>query len=205
MSDTQAPVVVTPFYVALVEKAMQAYIDGSSDKTLPETARDIVAALDNPCAKIFDHKWLDPECVETGCQSLIWKSRYEAAVKGRQDFRRALASERADHISTQSSIQARIEELEAALREAETVFALVEHPAFPDPDYQMRIEALGDQIGYGALMAGASAAWRKTNIVEGSEFVAGPCQITVTNTLKMIRATLSNIAGGQTNEPDPPR
>lgn len=26
---------------------------------------------ENPCAKIFDHKWLDPECVETGCQSLL--------------------------------------------------------------------------------------------------------------------------------------
>lgn len=25
----------------------------------------------NPCAKIFDHKWLDPECVEGGCQSLL--------------------------------------------------------------------------------------------------------------------------------------
>jgi len=24
----------------------------------------------NLCAKIFDHKWLDPECVETGCRSL---------------------------------------------------------------------------------------------------------------------------------------
>lgn len=24
-----------------------------------------------PCAKIFDHKWLDPECVESGCQSLV--------------------------------------------------------------------------------------------------------------------------------------
>jgi hypothetical protein len=25
----------------------------------------------NPCAKIFDHKWLDPVCVENGCQSLF--------------------------------------------------------------------------------------------------------------------------------------
>jgi hypothetical protein len=24
----------------------------------------------NPCAKIFEHKWLDPHCVEHGCQSL---------------------------------------------------------------------------------------------------------------------------------------
>lgn len=25
----------------------------------------------NPCTKIFDHKWLDPVCVEDGCQSLF--------------------------------------------------------------------------------------------------------------------------------------
>lgn len=83
-----------PFYVSLVEKALQAYIDGSSDKTLTETAQGIVSSLRNPCDKIFDHKWLDPECVETGCQSLVWKSRYEAAVKGRQEFRQAFRDER---------------------------------------------------------------------------------------------------------------
>lgn len=82
-------------------------------------------------------------------------------------------------------------ELVEALREAETVFALVEHPAFPDPDYQARIEALGGEIGYGALMAGASAAWRKCGIIPGGEFVAGPCQVTVTRTLEMIRKALT--------------
>lgn len=30
-----------------------------------------IGAERNLCAKIFDHKWLDPECVETGCQSLL--------------------------------------------------------------------------------------------------------------------------------------
>lgn len=85
---------VTPFDLKLVEKAMQDYVDGTSDQTLAETARSIIASISNPCAKIFDHKWLDPECVETGCQSLVWKSRYEAAVKGRQEFRQALRDER---------------------------------------------------------------------------------------------------------------
>ena len=28
------------------------------------------AAQTNPCAKILAHKWLDPRCVENGCQSL---------------------------------------------------------------------------------------------------------------------------------------
>lgn len=83
------------------------------------------------------------------------------------------------------------EGLRAALEEAEEVLALAATPSFADPDYQARIEALGDQIGYGALMAGASAAWRNRAIVAGSEFVAGPCQITVTKALKTIRAALA--------------
>lgn len=33
----------------------------------------------NPCNKIFDHKWLSPECVETGCQSLLLTRRAERA------------------------------------------------------------------------------------------------------------------------------
>lgn len=94
---TQSLLPVTPFDQALVEKALQDYIDGTSDKTLAETARSIITSISNPCAKIFDHKWLDPECVETGCQSLVWKSRYEAAVKGRQEFRQALRDERQAH------------------------------------------------------------------------------------------------------------
>jgi Lar family restriction alleviation protein len=40
-------------------------------------------------SKILDHKWLDSECIERGCQSLVWKGRYESAVKGRKDFREA--------------------------------------------------------------------------------------------------------------------
>lgn len=39
-------------------------------------------------AKMEDHKWFDPECGFNGCQSLVWKGRYESAVKGRSDFRK---------------------------------------------------------------------------------------------------------------------
>ena len=42
-----------------------------------------------PGSEILDHKYLDPECIGDGGQSLVGRSRYEAAVKGRQDFRRA--------------------------------------------------------------------------------------------------------------------
>lgn len=35
----------------------------------------------NPCDKIFDHKWLDPECVEGGCQSLRINRFREALIR----------------------------------------------------------------------------------------------------------------------------
>lgn len=118
----------------------------------------------------------------------------KAIIAGEVDYfrvvRSALAAltEAADEIA---SLRARVEVLEGALTEAENVFALVEHPSFTDPDHQERIEALGSQIGYGAMMAGASAAWRKSGIIPGGEFVAGPCQATVTRTLEIIRQALN--------------
>lgn len=39
-------------------------------------------------------KWFDPECGQNGCQSLVWKARYESAVRGRSDFRQALSDAR---------------------------------------------------------------------------------------------------------------
>lgn len=34
----------------------------------------------NPCAGIFDHKWLDAQCVATGCQSLVLGEALREAV-----------------------------------------------------------------------------------------------------------------------------
>lgn len=31
--------------------------------------------MTNPAEKIFDHKWLNPACIEEGCQSLILQQR----------------------------------------------------------------------------------------------------------------------------------
>ena len=101
----------------------------------------------------------------------------------------AALTEAADEIA---SLRARVEAQRDALIEAEIVFGLVEHSSFPDPDYQGRIEALGREIGYGAIMAGASAAWRKSGIIPGGEFVAGPCQATITGTLGIIRQALKD-------------
>lgn len=54
-----------------------------------------------PVEALVEHKWLDPECGANGCQSLIWKGRYESATKGRGDFRQAFRREKgisADHV-----------------------------------------------------------------------------------------------------------
>ena len=80
-----------------------------------------------------------------------------------------------------------------ALTEARVVFELVEHPSAKDPDHSDRIEQLGEDIGFGALMAGASAVWTEkaaARDIAGSEFVAGPCRATVGKALGMIRDVL---------------
>jgi hypothetical protein len=69
---------------------MQPPVDAPSteDRWTPEQHLAAVEAL-------AGHKWLDPECAGKGCQSLIWKSRYESAVMGRSDFRQAYRAARA--------------------------------------------------------------------------------------------------------------
>jgi hypothetical protein len=85
--------------------------------------------------------------------------------------------------------------LAEALIEAEETFRLVERPAFEDRRHGLRVRALGEQIGFGALMASASASWRKAleekGIKPGGEFVAGPCHATVIGTLNKIRTALA--------------
>lgn len=85
-----------------------------------------------------------------------------------------------------------------ALEECLSVLELVEQPRCVDPDYGAEVEALGERIGFGALMSSASASWRKFLAREGmplgSEFVAGPCHATVLLALKKVRAALSVMA-----------
>jgi hypothetical protein len=87
-----------------------------------------------------------------------------------------------------------IEALETALEECVEVLGLVERPRRVDPDYGAEVNTLGQRIGFGALMSSASASWRATLAANGNpvggEFVAGPCQATVTKALAMARAAL---------------
>lgn len=91
-----------------------------------------------------------------------------------------------------SEMRAELELARNALEDAEDTLHLVELPAFRDPRYGDEVEALGLRIGFGALMASASASWREHLAADGDpvggEFVAGPCHGTVVATLAKIRA-----------------
>jgi len=102
-------------------------------------------------------------------------------------------------LSLISTIERQAEEIAAlreVLEECEVVLALSEQPAFPDPLYHEGVKALGERIGFGALMSTASAGWRETlsekDYPLGGEFVAGPCYATVIKTLGLVRSALSH-------------
>lgn len=81
-----------------------------------------------------------------------------------------------------------------ALLEAEETLALAVSPNFPDLHHIDEIRALGERIGYGNLMATASAIWgekMKASGIGGTEFVAGPCRSTVEKALTLVRDALS--------------
>jgi hypothetical protein len=84
-----------------------------------------------------------------------------------------------------------IARLRATLKEAESVLGLVERSPAPDPVIDDEIEALGLKIGFGAMMKSAERMWSLQPDVMGGEFVAGPCRVTVINTLAKIRKALA--------------
>lgn len=89
------------------------------------------------------------------------------------------------------------DELAANASECVEVLALMEHPAFPDSAYHAEVKALGERIGFGALMSTASAGWREVLGARGSplgsEHVSGPSFGTVIRALTQTRALLSRI------------
>lgn len=89
------------------------------------------------------------------------------------------------------------ERLAKALEQCEGVLRLVERPALSDPKTWLHssIKVLGRAFGFGAIMTTASAGWREVleedGMPTGSEFVAGPCHVTVQQTLKTTREALA--------------
>lgn len=89
----------------------------------------------------------------------------------------------------------RANKLERALREAEEVLALMEHPAREDPELSTAVQAIGSGVSYGAIMSSAESLWRQLleskGDPSGGEHVHGPARGTVVKTLATVRAALS--------------
>jgi len=74
------------------------------------------------------------------------------------------------------------DELVEVLKRIEPLVSQLALPSRLDPYHSREIRELGERIGYGALMHGASALWRvhlEENGGSGGEFVVGPCAATV--------------------------
>lgn len=62
----------------------------------------------NPADKILDHKWLDPACIELGCQSLVLNGECRTRQEAQVDLANLLAAAKREN----ESLKARIAELE---------------------------------------------------------------------------------------------
>ena len=87
------------------------------------------------------------------------------------------------------------------MREALVEFMEITAPAarLPtrDPDYHAEVKALGDRIGYGAMMLSAQAAWRdalKEDGLEGGEHTHGAAYAVLMGARKMAEAVLSKLS-----------
>ena len=85
-----------------------------------------------------DHKWFDPECGQNGCQSLVWRARYEDAVKGRSDFRQSYRDARAELSRLRNSHTALVAALESFANKADAYDGLPEPKYFGDTDFTTR-------------------------------------------------------------------
>ena len=104
-----------------------------------------------------------------------------------------------EHLTRTPSLAAQDQQVLAlveAARDAGDVLQSAASPSNLDPQYSDQIAALGERIGYGALMHGASALWRKSlGDLAGSEFAAGPCVSTAASRLARLDDALMPFRG----------
>jgi len=97
--------------------------------------------------------------------------------------------------ATISSLEARIEELEGALKDFMDITEPAAKAARVDPNYGGEVERLGKQIGFGALISSASASWREHlksfGYPAGGEFVVGPCMSVLRSCREKARSALN--------------
>lgn len=104
-----------------------------------------------------------------------------------------------EHLTRTTSLAAQNQQVLAlveAARDAGDVLQSAAAPSNLDPQFSGQIAALGERIGYGALMHGASALWRKSlGDLAGGEFAAGPCVSTAASRLARLDDALMPFRG----------
>lgn len=82
----------------------------------------------------------------------------------------------------------------AVARETMEVLQMSARERWEDPHWGAEVRALGERIGYGAMMASASAAWAKDvkdkDGIEDVGFVAGPHMSTVKDLISKLTKAL---------------
>ena len=108
---------------------------------------------------------------------------------------RSLARARATaHAAGYAEAVADVDALRAALAEARAVLSLCKTARIRGtPEYRM-VSAIGDELGYGAIMSAASSAWAEMfdgTPQEGSQHTCGPSEFTVRRAIARIDEVLS--------------
>ena len=89
-----------------------------------------------------------------------------------------------------------LEAVRVAAEDALDVLSLCTTRNFPAPE-DAEVRALGERIGFGALMSAASKTWAdhawETGIPYGSHFVCGPCESTLEAIGSALRAALAAV------------
>lgn len=100
----------------------------------------------------------------------------------------------AAHAAGYAEAVADVDALRAALAEARTVLSLCKTARIRGtPEYRMVI-AIGDELGYGAIMSAASSAWAEMfdgTPQQGSQHTCGPSEVTVRSAIARIDEVLS--------------
>ena len=122
----------------------------------------------------------------TDTYARIYQAAYAGAIA-------ALNTHRTTSLAAQNQ---QVLALVEAARDAGDVLQSAASPSNLDPQYSDQIAALGERIGYGALMHGASALWRKSlGDLAGGEFAAGPCVSTAASRLVRLDDALMPFRG----------
>jgi hypothetical protein len=157
------------------EAVFSAMLSASPYPTAWDDVRKYVEGLERELAKANN---------EFGCQTHTWPDLWRRIADLKEYQRKA---------------ELRSAELEKRLADAERVIGdfmdITEPasiPAFKDPQYAYEVERLGERIGFGALIASASASWRevakRNGYPDGGEFVVGPCMAVLQSVRRAARA-----------------